>query len=249
MSPGDKEVGAARVAIVTGAAQGIGAAIARRLAADGHRVVVADLNHDKARKVAGEISGHGAHVDVSDPDSVRALIAEVVALHGRIDILVNNAATQPFSEWEDITFDDWRRVMAVNVDGLFLMTRGVYGEMVRAGYGRIINITSNTFVAGTPHFAHYVASKGASIGFTRSLAGEIGKHGITVNAVAPGLTATEGVLDGGHGDDFDFVVPMQAFGRRATPEDIAPAVAFLASEDAGWITGQTLVVDGGHTRN
>lgn len=240
---------AQRVAIVTGAAQGIGAAIARRLAADGHRVVVADLNDEKAGGVAAEIDGLGAHVDVSDPDSVQALIALVVERYGRIDILVNNAAVQPFAEWEEITFDDWRRVMAVNVDGLFLMTRAVYPEMVRGGYGRIVNITSNTFVAGTPHFAHYVASKGASIGFTRSLAGEIGKHGITINAVAPGLTATEGVLGGGHGDDFDFVVPAQAVPRRAMPQDIAPAVAFLASEDAAWVTGQTLVVDGGHTRN
>jgi pyridoxal 4-dehydrogenase len=238
-----------RVAVVTGAAQGIGAAIAKQLAHDGHKVVVADINVEGATKVAAEIDGYPIAVDVSNAEQVAALTAEVMSTFGRIDILVNDAAIVPCIAWEDITFEEWRRVMSVNLDGLFLMIRAVGDEMAKAGYGRIVNIASNTFVAGTPNCAHYVATKGASIGLTRALAGEIGKNGITVNAVAPGLTASEGVLAGPHAAGFDYVLPAQAFNRRGLPEDIAPAVAFLASEAAGWITGQTLVVDGGHTRN
>ncbi len=240
---------AQRVAIVTGAAQGIGAAIARELAKHGHKVVVADLNEDGAKAVAAQIDGHAVRTDVSDPEQVKALRDEVLSKFGRVDILVNNAAIVPFVPWEDITFEEWRRVMSVNLDGLFLMIRAIGDEMARAGYGRIVNIASNTFVAGTPNCAHYVATKGASIGLVRALAGEVGKNGITVNAVAPGLTASEGVMAGPHAEGFGYVVPAQAFDRRGLPQDIAPAVAFLASEEAGWITGQTLVVDGGHTRN
>ena len=238
-----------RVAIVTGAAQGIGAGIARELAADGHKVVVADLNLEGARKVAAEIDGVAKRLDVSDPEQVAAFVAEVTGELGRIDILVNDAALVPFVPWDQLDFAEWRKVMSVNLDGMFLMTKAVIPVMEKAGYGRIVNIASNTFVAGTPNFAHYVATKGASIGFVRALAGEIGERGITINAVAPGLTETEGVLAGPHNEGFGYVVAAQAFKRKGLPSDIAPAVAFLASEKAGWITGQTLVVDGGHTRN
>jgi 3-oxoacyl-[acyl-carrier protein] reductase/pyridoxal 4-dehydrogenase len=238
-----------RVAIVTGAAQGIGAAIAKELAADGHRVVVADINLDGATRVALEIGGVAKKLDVSEPGQVAAVTAEVVSELGRIDILVNNAALVPFVPWDQLDFTEWRRVMAVNLDGMFLMTKSVTPVMAAAGYGRIVNIASNTFMAGTPNFVHYVATKGASIGFVRSLAGEIGKDGITINAVAPGLTESEGVLASPHNEGFAYVLPAQAFNRKGMPADIAPAVAFLASEKAGWITGQTLVVDGGHTRN
>lgn len=239
----------ARVAIVTGAAQGMGAGIARELANDGHAVVVADRNAEAAAKVADEIGGVAIATDVSDPESVDALVAATIERFGRIDILVNNAGLLPLMPWEDIDFAEWRRVMAVNVDGLYLMTHAVTAVMRERGYGRVVNIASNTFVAGTPNCAHYVASKGASIGLVRGLAGELGKHGITINAVAPGITETEGVLAGEHVHGFDYVVPMQAFDRRGLPSDVAPAVAFLASEKAEWVTGQTLVVDAGHTRN
>ena len=238
-----------RVAIVTGAAQGIGAGIAEELAADGHKVVVADVNEAGARAVAERIGGVAKKLDVSDPEQVQAVVDEVVAELGRIDILVNNAALVPLTPWEDIDFAEWRRIMSVNLDGLYLVTHAVTEVMAKAGYGRIVNIASNTFVAGTPNCAHYVATKGASIGLVRALAGELGKNGITINAVAPGITASEGVLAGPHAAGFDYVVPMQAINRRGLPKDIAPAVAFLASEKAEWITGQTLVVDAGHTRN
>lgn len=239
----------ARVAIVTGAAQGMGAGIARELASEGHTVIVADRDADGAAKVAEAIGGVAVTTDVSDPESVAALVASTVERFGRIDILVNNAGLLPLVPWEDVDFAEWRRVMAVNVDGLYLMTHAVTAVMREHGYGRVVNIASNTFVAGTPNCAHYVASKGASIGLVRGLAGELGKHGITINAVAPGITETEGVLAGEHVHGFDVVLPMQAIDRRGLPSDIAPAVAFLASEKAEWITGQTLVVDAGHTRN
>lgn len=238
-----------RVAIVTGAAQGIGAAIARELASDGAKVVVTDVNLAGAQAVADEIGGIAIKVDISNPDDVASLVSTVTSQLGGIDILVNNAGLVPFTPWEDLTFEAWRQIMSVNVDGLFLMTRAVSDVMAKAGYGRIVNIASNVFVAGTPNFAHYVASKGAVIGFTRALAGEVGKHGITVNAVAPGLTESEGVLTSPHNEGFGYVLPAQAFDRKGLPSDIAPAVAFLASEKSGWVTGQTLVVDGGHTRN
>lgn len=238
-----------RVAIVTGAAQGIGEAIARRIAEDGTTLVIADRNEERGQVVADSLGGLFIATDVSDPEAVQRMVDAVVATYGRIDVLVNDAAVVPFVAWEDLTFEEWRRVLEVNVDGMFLVTHAVTKVMAEAGYGRVVNIASNTFVAGTPNCNHYVTGKGATVGFTRSLASELGKDGITVNAVAPGLTESEGVKAGPHNDGFGYVVPMQAFDRKGQPEDIAPAVAFLASEEARWVTGQLLVVDGGHTRN
>jgi pyridoxal 4-dehydrogenase len=238
-----------RVAIVTGAGQGIGRAIAEKLRAEGASVVVADKNSETAEKTAAEIGGTAQVTDVSDPDQVSALVAATVGQFGKIDILVNDAAIVPFVPWEELDFAEWRRVMSVNIDGVFLTCKAVYPHMKAAGYGRIVNICSNVVTAGTPNMAHYVSSKGAVFSFTRSLATEVGAHGITVNAVAPGLTASEGVLASPHADAFDFVVSLQSIPRRGVPADIAPAVAFLASEEAHWITGQMLTADGGHTRH
>jgi pyridoxal 4-dehydrogenase len=238
-----------RVAIVTGAGQGIGRAIAEKLRAEGASVVVADKNSETAEKTAAEIGGTAHVADVSDPDQVSALVAAAAGQFGKIDILVNDAAIVPFVPWEDLDFAEWRRVMSVNIDGVFLMCKAVYPHMKAAGYGRIVNIASNVVTAGTPNMAHYVSSKGAVFAFTRSLATEVGQYGITVNAVAPGLTASEGVLASPHAEAFDFVVSLQSIPRRGVPADIAPAVAFLASEEAHWITGQMLTADGGHTRH
>jgi 3-oxoacyl-[acyl-carrier protein] reductase/pyridoxal 4-dehydrogenase len=239
-----------RVAIVTGASQGIGTAIAQKLSDEGAAVVIADLNGEGATKVAGSLPNAVAvTVDTSSEDQVGALVDETVSKFGKVDVLVNNAAIVPFTEWDDIDFAEWRRIMAVNLDGVFLTSRAVYPHMRDAGYGRIVNIASNVFVAGTPNLAHYVASKGGVVGFTRALATELGKYGITVNAVAPGLTETEGTLASPHGQAFDFVQSLQAIPRRAMAVDIAPAVSFLASEEAEWVTGSLLVVDGGHTRH
>ena len=238
-----------RVAIVTGAGQGIGRAIAEKLRDEGAGVIVADKNSETAAKTAAQIGGTAHVTDVSDPDQVSALVAAAVDQFGRIDILVNDAAIVPFVPWEELDFAEWRRVMSVNIDGVFLMCKAVYPHMKAAGYGRIVNIASNVVTAGTPNMAHYVSSKGAVFAFTRSLATEVGAHGITVNAVAPGLTASEGVMASPHAEAFDFVVSLQSIPRRGVPADIAPAVAFLASEEAHWITGQMLTADGGHTRH
>jgi len=239
-----------RVAIVTGSAQGIGRAIADKLAAEGAKVVIADANGPGATAAAAAIPGAFAvTVDVSDPDQVAALVQQTVAHFGTLDILVNNAAIVPFTAWDDIDFAEWRRIMSVNLDGVFLTCRAASDEMRKHGYGRIVNVASNVVVAGTPNLAHYVASKGGVFGFTRALATELGKYGITVNSVAPGLTETEGTVVSPHAGAFDFVQSLQAIPRRGVAADIAPAVAFLVSEEAAWVTGSMLVVDGGHTRH
>jgi NAD(P)-dependent dehydrogenase (short-subunit alcohol dehydrogenase family) len=238
-----------RVAIVTGAGQGIGRAIAEKLREEGASVIVADKNSKTAAETAADIDGVAQVTDVSDPEQVNALVAATAERFGKIDILVNDAAIVPFVPWEELDFAEWRRVMSVNIDGVFLTCKAVYPYMKDAGYGRIVNIASNVVTAGTPNMAHYVAAKGGVFSFTRSLATEVGRYGITVNAVAPGLTASEGVLASPHAEAFDFVVSLQSIPRRGVPADIAPAVAFLASQEAHWITGQMLTADGGHTRH
>ena len=237
-----------RVAIVTGAAQGIGKAIADKLADEGATVVVADLKGDAAEQAAPE-GGAGLECDVSSPDDVKRCVAETLSRFGKLDVLVNNAAIVPFTAWDDVTFEEWRRIMSTNLDGVYLTCREAYDPMREAGYGRIVNIASNVVLAGTPNLAHYVAAKGGVVAFTRALAREIGKHGITVNAVAPGLTETEGVLASPHAEAFEFVQMLQCLPRRGVAADIAPSVAFLASEEAGWVTGQLLVADAGMTHN
>jgi pyridoxal 4-dehydrogenase len=239
-----------RVAIVTGGAQGIGRAIADKLGAEGATVVVSDVNGPGARNVAAAIPGAvGLEADVSKPEDVSRMVDDTVGRFGKLDILVNNAAIVPFTAWDDIDFAEWRRIMAVNLDGVFLASRAASDAMRKNDYGRIVNIASNTVVAGTPNMAAYVAAKGGVFGFTRALATELGKYGITVNTVSPGLTETEGVMASPHAAAFDFVQSLQAIPRHGVAEDIAPIVAFLASEEARWITGQMVVVDGGHTRS
>ncbi len=239
-----------RVAIVTGAAQGIGKAITRKLDEEGAAIVAADINGAGAEQTASELrDAMSVTVDVSQPDQVQHMVDEALSKYDRIDALVNVGALVPFTRWDDVTFEEWRRIMSVNLDGVYLTCRAVQFPMREREYGRIVNIASNVIDAGTPNLAHYVASKGGVYGFTRALATELGKYGITVNAVAPGLTASEGILASPHAEAFDFVQMLQAIPRRGMPEDIAPAVAFLASQESGWVTGQMLVADGGHTRH
>ena len=237
-----------RVAIVTGAAQGIGKAIADKLADEGATVVVADINGEGAEQAAPP-GGMGMQVDVSREDDVRLMVDDTVATFGRLDVLVNDADIVPFTAWDEIDFMEWRRIMAVNLDGVLLTCHHASRPMREAGYGRIVNVASNVILAGTPNLAHYVASKGGVLAFTRALAREIGKYGITVNAVAPGLTETEGVMASPHKEAFDFVQMLQCLPRRGIASDIAPSVAFLCSEEAGWVTGQLLVADGGMTHS
>lgn len=237
-----------RVAIVTGAAQGIGKAIADKLASEGASVVVADLNGAGAEAAAPE-GGLGMQVDVSSEADVKRMVADTVSHFGKLDVLVNDAAIVPFVAWDDLDFAEWRRIMSVNLDGMFLCCLHGQAPMREAGYGRIVNICSNVVLAGTPNLAHYVASKGGVFAFTRALAREVGKHGITVNSVAPGLTETEGTMASPHAEAFEFVQMLQCIPRRGVASDIAPSVAFLASEEAGWVTGQLLVADAGMSHN
>ncbi len=183
-----------RVAIVTGAAQGIGKAVADKLAAEGAKVVAVDVNGEGAEKTAAGVDGTAVQADISSPEDVQRVVDETISRHGKVDVLANVAAIVPFTAWDDITFDEWRRIMSVNLDGLFLTMKAVEKPMRDAGYGRIVNVSSNVILAGTPNLAHYVASKGGVWAFTRAAARELGKYGITVNSVAPGLTATEGVM-------------------------------------------------------
>lgn len=240
-----------RTALVTGAAQGIGRAIAARLAHDGAKVMVADLNGPGAKIAASHI-GHGAvahQVDISDPDGVAAMVAEIGTRWGALDILVNNAAIVPFIPWDQVDLAHWRKIIDVNLTGTFIVTRAATDQMRAAGRkGRVINIASNTVFAGTPNMAAYVAAKGGVIGLTRALATELGAHGITVNAVSPGLIESDGVKASPHNEAFGFVEMLQAIKGRGQPEHIADVVAFLASDDARWMTGQTVNVDAGMIR-
>jgi pyridoxal 4-dehydrogenase len=239
-----------RVAIVTGSAQGIGRAIAQKLDAEGATVVLADVNAEGAEQAAGALErAQAMECDVSSQEAVEALVARVLEEHGKVDALVNNAAIVPFIPWDEVDLDHWQKIIDTNLTGVYICSRAVYTPMREAGYGRIVNIASNTVMAGTPNMAAYVAAKGGVWGFTRALATEVGGYGITVNAVAPGLTATEGVLASPHAEAFEFVQSLQAIPRRGESEDIAPTVSFLCSEEAGWVTGQMVVVDGGHTRH
>jgi pyridoxal 4-dehydrogenase len=238
-----------RVAIVTGAAQGIGRAIAEKLREEGGAVAVVDLNREGARSVADALDGLAITADISREEDCARMAGEALERFGKIDVLVNAAAIVPFVAWDEVDFAYWRRLLSVNLDGAYLVSRAVEGPMREAGYGRIVHIASNAFMAGTPNMGPYLAAKGGVVGLTRALATELGKYGITANAVAPGITRTEGCLATPHRDSFDFVQALQAIPRHGLPEDIAPAAAFLASEESGWITGQVLVADAGHIRN
>jgi pyridoxal 4-dehydrogenase len=238
-----------RVAIVTGAARGIGRAVAEKLHAEGAQVAVADLNADGAREVASQLDGLAIEMDVSSEADAARMAKEALERFGKIDVLVNAAAIVPFVAWDEVDFAYWRKIISTDLDGAYLVSRAVERPMREAGYGRIVQIASNAFYAGTPNMGPYLAAKGGVVGLTRALATELGKYGITANAVAPGITRTEAVMESPHKDALDFVQSLQAIPRHAQPQDIAPAVAFLASEESGWITGQVLVADAGHIRN
>jgi NAD(P)-dependent dehydrogenase (short-subunit alcohol dehydrogenase family) len=241
-----------QVALITGAARGLGFATARRLGADGARVVMLDRDGDTAEKASAALQAEGVEafwqeVDVTDERGVRDGVRLAMSTHGRIDILVNNAGIFPHTPFEALTFEEWRRVLAVNLDGVFLCAHAVYPHMKERGYGRIVNVSSATFFIGYPEMTPYIASKGGIIGFTRALASEAGPHGITVNAVTPGLIETEGsAVEDPTGELFDEIVGGQAIKRPGQPGDIAEVIAYLVSPAAAFITGQTVNVDGGH---
>ena len=241
------------VAVITGGASGIGRILAERLMADGAAVAILDIMGAAERAAALTAAGGkalGITCDVSNEVQVASAFATVAAQLGGIDILVNNAALFSALEpgpFEKIAAADWQRVMAINTMGPFLCARAALPHLKAKGRGRIINLASGAPIKGVPNMLHYVTSKGAMIAFTRALAREVGAHGITVNALAPGFTLSEGILAHPvHVEKFrDVIIASRAIKRDETPQDLAGAVSFLASADAAFITGQTLVVDGG----
>jgi NAD(P)-dependent dehydrogenase (short-subunit alcohol dehydrogenase family) len=238
-----------KVAVVTGAAQGIGRAIADGLAAEGARIVVADLRGAEEAAAAYR-DGVGLTLDVADEAQVAQLVDETVARCGGLDVLVNNAGLyaslqmRPFTE---IPLEEWRQVMDVNVASMFLTCRAAVPAMRERGGGAIVNISSGTPFRGVPFLLHYVTSKGAIVAFTRALAKELGRDAIRVNCVAPGFTMSDGVKE--HPEVIeqlrDVSVAARTIQRDQEPEDVVGAVTYLASPSASFVTGQTIVIDGG----
>ncbi len=235
-----------RKALVTGGASGIGAAIARRLAAEGAAVVIGDVNADGAQQVAGEIDADATLLDVTDLDAATA----VVDSHGPFQILVNNAGTDDFAFFTDMTPERWRRLLAINLEGVFACTHAALPAMQEAGYGRIVNIASEAGRVGSKGSAVYSAAKGGVIAFTKAIARENGRYGITSNAIAPGPIDTP-LLNAARslGDIGERIIETMKAGtqmrRLGSPDEVAAAVAFLASDDASYVTGETLGVSGG----
>jgi NAD(P)-dependent dehydrogenase (short-subunit alcohol dehydrogenase family) len=238
-----------KVAIVTGGAQGIGRAIAEGLAAEGARIVIADLKGAEAAAEAFE-GGVGLTVDVSREEDTERMAAETVERCGGIDVLVNNAglyASLAMRPFEQIPVDEWRQVMDVNVLSMFLTCRAVVAQMREQGGGRIVNISSGTPFRGVPFVLHYVTSKGAIVAFTRALAKELGNDEILVNCVAPGFTMSTGVQE--HPEVIealrDVSIASRTIKRDMVAEDVVGAVAFLCGPESTFLTGQTMVIDGG----
>ncbi|MBL8550329.1 MAG: 3-oxoacyl-ACP reductase FabG [Hyphomonadaceae bacterium] len=247
---------AGKVAVVSGAAVGLGQAFAERLARDGADVLLVDLN--EASETAARIEALGRRAvsvrcDVSDPTAVEAMAQQCRSAFGRCDILVNNAGIYFMAPFETLSFADWKRLLATNLDSTFLLSKAFAPGMKERGWGRIINLATNSIGLIAAGMTHYVTSKAAIVGFTRALATELGEHGVTVNAVAPGPTRTHGTTTGlppgvSFDEVFSALAQQQAIKRGAEPSDIVGAVSFLASDDAAFMTGQTLVVDGGWWR-
>ena len=241
-----------RVAIVTGGASGLGKTFCLALAEQGAKLVVADIKDKEAQQTASEIQAKGGSalsikVDVTSEEATLGMAQETLKQFGRIDILVNNAAMvygitrKPFTE---IPPAEWDKLMAVNLKGVFLCARAVFPQMKKQGKGKIINLTSETAFTGSRYMVHYVTSKGGIISFTRALAAEVGQYGIRANAVGPGFTDSESSRS--LTDDITrYDVSLTPLRRLGVPEDLVGALVFLASDESDFITGQTLVVDGG----
>jgi NAD(P)-dependent dehydrogenase (short-subunit alcohol dehydrogenase family) len=244
-----------RVAIITGAGQGIGRVFAKSFAMAGARSVIAELNKEKGAAVFEEIMGFGGQAlavttDVADPASIEAMIDVVEGQYGRIDILINNAgifSTLEMRPFDKIPLDEWEQVLRVNLTGPFLCARAVLPAMRRAKWGRIINVASGAVRLGRPNYLHYIAAKAALAGISLSMARELGPDGITVNAILPGATFTEIERKTVTPAQKERIIAMQCIPRAEVPEDLVGAALFLASEASSFVTGQSINLDGGVT--
>ena len=240
-----------KVAVVTGASSGMGQEYARLLAKQGADLVLASRH--LATETQKMVEDAGSKVltqscDVTSPGDVQALANATKSNFGRCDILINNAGIYPFQPFEEMSFEDWRKILAVNLDSLFFTCKAFLPLMKENNWGRIVNVSSSVCWTVAPNVTHYTAAKMGVIGFTRALATEVADAGITVNAVSPGLVRTGTTENGEQAGMFDMVKQMQAIHRIAEPNDLASVVSFLVSEDSRFMTGQTLSVDGGFVR-
>jgi 2-hydroxycyclohexanecarboxyl-CoA dehydrogenase len=241
-----------RVAVVTGAASGIGLGVARRFAGDGHRVALVDRDGEAAEKAAAELRGQGAkadafELDVAEWSAVRDTFERLRAQLGPVGIVVTSAGVESFDAAADITPETWDRILSVNLTGTFSCIQAALPDMVAAGWGRIVTISSSSAQSGAPYMAHYSASKGGVIGLTKALARELASQGVTVNTISPSLVDTP-MARGAEAKGLVSVEKMAAavpLGRAGTPEDIAAACSFLCSDGGSYITGQIIGVNGG----
>ncbi len=255
MSDKDSQGPTSRVVAITGAAQGLGRAYAMRFAREGHRVVALDIQAEAVARVAAEVEAAGGEclplaVDIGDVGSVDRAAAAIDARYGRCDVLVNNAAifsTIKMRPFEQIPVEEWIRVLHVNITGSFLMARAMVPLMRRHRWGRVVNVSSAAYVMGRPNYLHYTTSKAAVVGMTRSMARELGPDGITVNALLPGATDTEVPRETVTPEQKRQQIAMRCIHREEGPRDLEGVVSFLASDDSAFVTGQSLVVDGGYT--
>jgi NAD(P)-dependent dehydrogenase (short-subunit alcohol dehydrogenase family) len=241
-----------RIAVVSGAANGIGQNFCAALAEAG--IAVAGIDLADQTETSKLVEKHGTKFmalkcDVADLKAMRSSVDQVVSDWGHIDIVVANAGIYPAGPFDEVSFDDWRAVMSVNVDGVFCTIQSTLQHLRKNAWGRIVVISSAAIWNGVPLQTPYVASKAALIGLVRSLAGEIANDGITVNAISPGLTETEKLLNSWPGTLFDWVVEAQSIKRRMTPEDLVSTLLYLIDEKSDFITGQTINVDGGFAKH
>jgi 2-hydroxycyclohexanecarboxyl-CoA dehydrogenase len=242
-----------RIAVVTGGASGIGLGVARQFVADGHDVAILDRNGAGAEEAAAEIQSNGARVlavqvDVADRPSVEAAFAKVRADLGPVTILVTSAGVESFDPLLEITAEKWDRIITVNLTGTFSCVQAAVPDMLAAGWGRIVTISSSSAQSGAPNMAHYAASKGGVISLTKALAVDLARNGITVNTIPPSLVDTPMARAAEAAGDFpgvDVIGPMVPLGRAGTPADIAAACSFLCSDGGSYITGQIIGVNGG----
>ncbi len=245
-----------KVIIVTGGGNGIGRTYCESLVSEGAKVLVADIDRNNAAALAEELNRRAGHqcaaatgVDVTSEDDTEKMVGTAIEKFQRVDVLINNVGTYPHVEFEKITYEAWRKVITVNLDSVFLCSKAVLPQMKKQRTGKIINITTNLVWVGLAGMVHYIAAKAGIVGFTRSLAREIGEYGITVNAVAPGAVIPERVPDEVSRKRVEMIVNYQCIKRPQRSNDLVGTVIFLASSDSDFISGQLVTVDGGLTNH